>query len=783
MPDFIAKRWSAGRSWIGRSPHARHRALDLSASSAHQRRRARPASQDGFLLIEVIVSALLVAIIAIATFTGLDVANRSTADSRLHDEAAVLAAQSQEQLRTDPSNVLAALQTAPYIYKQTVGASLLAGREVAGTTFTIKQEAAFVNDKEPTASCEAAGSKQSNQTGNYLRITSSVTWPQLGTRKPVRESSIITPPTGSALEVDVGNAPTPTAGVGGVTAIATYTAVGSGSSGSLEATTSEAGCLVFGGIPATSAVVEIPEKTGYVTIGGELQIAPKEEAIAPNITTHYHVTFNAGGRIEAHFTYNGTQAEYQGKHPTGDTFVVANPKMPLLPQFELGSTSLAYEKVGEERYVAATGSYNETAQTPAGLKYPAGDLFPFLAYPAEPEWSAYAGDCGENEPFALSKGEVKPGKGTVSPSQPTVIEVPLSYVKLELYQGYFTKPGSPSEQPFAVSITNPKCAGVTPNNAAAAVTTKHSQKTITGKAFSQLEFPFQPFGSFELCLYNAKENRSDKIGYENLTAGGSNPKIYLGEATVSERSVRKTKEVKEEEEAKTKRLSEEETTRKPFVEAENTAKAKRATEEATAKLAKEKREKEETEAKTAKETRAAEEVTAKTATEKRAKEETEQTTARTKREKEEKEKREKWLKEETEKKLTKAQREKKEKEQKTTREASEKAEKTAKENRATEEAAAKVAKEKREKEETEAPAAKVKREGEEAAAKTAKENREKEETAATAARIKREGEEAAARKPKEEAEKAKEVTRTTREKEEEESVAKSKVVVESGNRC
>ena len=168
------------------------------------------------------------------------------------------------------------------------------------------------------------------------------------------------------------------------------------------------------------------------------------------------------------------------------------------------------------------------------------------------------------------------------PGQPTVIEVPLSYVKLELYEGYFTKPGNASEQPFAVSITNPKCAGVTPNNAAAALTGKHSQKTIAGKAFSQLEFPFQPFGSFELCLYNAKANRSDKISYENLTVGGSNPTIYLGEATASERSVRKTKEVKEEEEAKSKRLSEEETARKPIVEAENAAKAKRATEEATA---------------------------------------------------------------------------------------------------------------------------------------------------------------------------------------------------------
>jgi DNA segregation ATPase FtsK/SpoIIIE-like protein len=777
MPGFIAKRWSADRSLIGRSPDARPRRPGRASDFARGGPRGRAASEDGFLLIEVIVSALLVGMIVVATFTGFDVLNRSTADARLHDEAVVLAAQSQELLRTDPANILATLQTAPHTYTQVVG----------GTTFTIKQEAAFVNDKEPTVSCEAAGSKQSNQTGNYLRIASSVTWPQLGKRSPVSASSIISPPTGSAIELDVGNAPTPTAGVSGITAVAKYTAAGSGASGSLEATTGEAGCLVFGGIPATAATVEVPEKTGYVTIGGELQVPPKEVAIAPNITTHDHITFNAGGRIEAHFEYNGSE-EYEGKHVTGDTFVVANSQIPLPPQFELGSTSLSYEKVGEERYTAATGTYKETAQTPTGEKYPAGDLFPFLAYPAEPEWSAYAGDCGENEPLTVSKGAVKPGKGTVLAGQPTVIKIPTSYVKLELLEGYFSKPGKASEQTFAASITNPKCAGTIPNNAAAPVTTKHSQKTISAaeaKGLSQLGSPFQPFGSFELCVYNEKEKRSDKISYENLTVAGSNPKIYLGEATTAERAARKVKEVKEEEEARNKRLSEEETARKPVVEAENAAKTKRATEEATAKTAKEKRETEEKEATKAKEKRATEEVTAKTAKEKREKEETEQTTARVKREKEEKEAREKWLAEEKQKvkPITKAQREAKEKEQTKTREADEKAEKTAKEKRVTEEAEAKTAKEKREKEEAEAPAAKTKREKEETEAKTAKEKRETEEKEATKAREKREAEEATARKPKEEAEKAKEVARTTREKEEEESAGKSKVTVESGNVC
>ena len=54
------------------------------------------------------------------------------------------------------------------------------------------------------------------QSGNAFSITSTVTWPisKPDNRPQVTASSIITPPTGSALEVDAGNAPVVTCGVG-----------------------------------------------------------------------------------------------------------------------------------------------------------------------------------------------------------------------------------------------------------------------------------------------------------------------------------------------------------------------------------------------------------------------------------------------------------------------------------------------------------------------------------------------------------------------------------------
>ncbi len=73
-----------------------------------------PSAQEGFLLVEVIVSALLVALIVVATFNGFDVVNRAQAEDRAHDQAVILAAESQEQLRTDPVSTLQALETTPH---------------------------------------------------------------------------------------------------------------------------------------------------------------------------------------------------------------------------------------------------------------------------------------------------------------------------------------------------------------------------------------------------------------------------------------------------------------------------------------------------------------------------------------------------------------------------------------------------------------------------------------------------------------------------------------------
>src|SRR5580700_12128098 len=67
------------------------------------------ASERGDTLIEVLISAVLIALIVVGTLTGLDSTNKATARDRARSQADALAEHAEEQLRSEPINKLAAL--------------------------------------------------------------------------------------------------------------------------------------------------------------------------------------------------------------------------------------------------------------------------------------------------------------------------------------------------------------------------------------------------------------------------------------------------------------------------------------------------------------------------------------------------------------------------------------------------------------------------------------------------------------------------------------------------
>ncbi len=550
MLTFFRKPVCRGRSATGGSQQGQLAQDTLTRGGGPYGDPARPGvrnlrAQDGFQLIEVMITALITGLIAIATFTGLQSVNRSTSDQRDHNAASLLASQSQEELRSAPASTLEALEISSHVYTQTVN----------GATFTVTQKAEALGETGQGTTCTVATESQHGVAPN-VRISSSVTWPQLRTGRPaVSQSSIITPPAGSSLEIDVLNSEAATIGISGVTALIKYTPLETTSTVTREGTTSGSGCVLFGGIRSTSAIVEIVQKPNFVTPSGALKIAPVEVTIAPNVTTHHDVLYDEGGTIQAKFTYEGNTV-HSGQNVTGDTFLVANSSMQVPPETELGGTAFKYETIGEQLYTAQPGCtatatcttlvpyqwYTPVpATTATGTTYATGDLFPF---PENSKWSVYAGDCAENNALVVTGGAVKNGLATVYAGKATTVEVPMSYDKLTVLEGLGTGtlPIKYATVTYPIKITNTACSQSTPvqalPNHAAAVSYVHRQSSTLPEG--HLEAPFQPFGKAELCLYNATAKKTYRVSYTNTTVAGQSPTIYLGDRSTAEKTTRKT---------------------------------------------------------------------------------------------------------------------------------------------------------------------------------------------------------------------------------------------------
>lgn len=509
MPSFLRT-----RSADNHIPARRTSAAPSHAPREPKRAAPKRAAQDGFALIEVLVTSLIVGLIVVGTFTGFGVAGDKTADQRRRSQATELAAESQEQLRSDSASALEGLENTPHSYTETLN----------GTTYTITESTKYINDATQGTTCTSPSSSEASKTSSsYLQIESLVKWTARETSPEVEQTSIVTPPTGSSIELEALNGASPEEGVSGVASAVEYTGVESTAPTTVEGTTGSLGCVVFGAIPATSATFTLKPPLGYVTPAGVFTFSPEPLTLAPNITTHKSFLLGDGGTIKGEFTYNNATT-YEGKAVQGETFVAFNTKMGVAPEFTLASPNPTYEASGEQKYTPASSGPASSVETPHHSPgYPTGDLFP---WPSR-DYVVYAGDCTANN---VTTGDYV--EALVKPGAVTTVQVPLSRVVLNVYSGTSTSSALTTEK-LPVQITDTGCSSVTPNNATKGLYV-HTQ-TLSGSG--HLENQFQPYGSYSLCVYSAVKKANYTVSYKNETMAGSTRNILLGEAkTVGEQT-------------------------------------------------------------------------------------------------------------------------------------------------------------------------------------------------------------------------------------------------------
>jgi Tfp pilus assembly protein PilV len=428
----------------------------------------RLAGSAGFALIEVLISSVMLALIVIATFTGFDEANQTTADERARSQADVVAQQDEDRLRSFQINQLSGLnETRTLTYN--------------GTVYTIQSTGEFVSDTTGGTSCSTEAAEAS-----YVRTTSKVTWPGAGVRDPVAETGLITPPAGGQILVQVFNAKgAPITGV-------TTTVTGPSNATAL---TGPQGCVVIAGLNEGTAYTVAVHKTGYVTKEGIAEPSQGATVIAGTTEKKPFELDQAGALAVSFETSGSAEAKY-------DSFLAQNSLLPA-PSFKTFGT---------------VGTYETTVSS--GM-----ELFPFGEpksgeHEATGQYQVYAGTCEADSPAAFGGETVK---ANVLAAETVPVKVVVPPINLKVMSGTSTgSPGSAVTTGFSGTFKDmgTNCNGVEhPFSVSKTANTNELHQAMS-------------YGTFSLCLVSNEQVSSRYRKVHNITivnehATGTSLTVYL----------------------------------------------------------------------------------------------------------------------------------------------------------------------------------------------------------------------------------------------------------------
>jgi len=243
------------------------------------------AAERGSLLIETMVGAMIMLIVGFGVLQMLDHGTALGGEQKRQAVAGNVAQSEQEQVRALPLAEQSNLRrSTPY--------------PVGAITYTAVSRADWVNDTTGDAGCTTPGSA-----ADYLKVTTVVTWPRMGRRKPIELESIITPGVrgfganqGSlAVQVTDRNA----TGVSGLQ-------LNLSGSATLSDTTNATGCVLWGYLTAGSGyAVGFSRPPDWVTPDGS-QAVSKPVSVVGDQTSNVALLYDRGGAIETAFTTKRT---------------------------------------------------------------------------------------------------------------------------------------------------------------------------------------------------------------------------------------------------------------------------------------------------------------------------------------------------------------------------------------------------------------------------------------------------------------------------------------------
>lgn len=433
--------------------------------------RKLSGEQAGFTLVEVLVSAIVLVTVSIGALGAIEAATRSTAEERHRARAHSIAEADLARMRAMRISDLSNLYETRTVSQD-------------GTPYTVTSHADYLTDSTGTASCEAG-----TASADYIRISSTASWPSIGSRPPVNTASIVAPPNGSvsansgALAIgveDSQNVGIPGIGLSGTGA------------GTFSGVTGSNGCAVFGNLPAGDYTLSLSGvATGLVDRDGNPPQDQQTSVVAESTNTLV-LQYDDPGTIPVTFT----------TRPSPGAAPVASMADSVV-LFNTGMTSARVFGAPGTQITTITGT----------------SLFPF-----DSEYAVYAGTCeGDNPnpadddpppvPQAVASVLLPPGG-----SQPASIQLPALY--LTVWSGTSSaNPGS-LVSGATVRIADRNC----PNDP-----TPGFKRTFTTNAQGTLANPGLPYSSYDVCVGNATKRRTvTNVSVQNMTNGTTLSTFYLG---------------------------------------------------------------------------------------------------------------------------------------------------------------------------------------------------------------------------------------------------------------
>jgi hypothetical protein len=381
------------------------------------------------------VGAVVLSLATVALLNGVDGAQNASARSKARSTAAALAEQDQERMRAMPVTSLAG-----YTQTRTVN--------VKGVDYTVVSAATWATDTGGSISCS-----NNQKTSANLRISSQVT--STGTRGPVSEVSLVTPPPGT-FAAGEGRAIVKVLGRDGSPIVGASVSMSGASSAS--ATTNSLGCAVFPFLPIGNYTASV----GGLSLVDWQGASPATKAMTVTQGTSTTASLEMDSKAEIRAVFDTSV--------NGATAVAARSQ---------------WLTVSNSKLTVGAKTFNSSPASPAQLGINATDLYPFLD-----GYGVFAGKCSTNNP-ALAPTNNPSLLQTYTPTPGQILQMTTSNdIRMPSINVRIIKNDNTlvNATPFATVIVKTNDAGCT--------NTFANQTSNTSGA---MPAPGHPYGTYKIC--------------------------------------------------------------------------------------------------------------------------------------------------------------------------------------------------------------------------------------------------------------------------------------------